>query len=276
MPPSEEFWTTPLAFAIVAGVAGAVVGPLFFWVRGRRLLPTQRLRRGDWSGRDVWLAFFLWLLVPSLAIGLLESLGFYEANFDTPPSPLRMALWASPLAVLLTLALVFWVLFQTSRTRPSHLGLTCARWRQNTALGYLAFLLLTPLILGFYFLIQLLLSLAFDTSPMEHPIKKLSEESLITPEWVLLMGEAILVASLLEELMFRGVLQGWLRRCSLSGHIMMILVTLGWGMYVLLTSLFPLPDQPARDVSAGPLVFAGIMAVGYGFALQRFWTPGRD
>src|SRR5439155_25306608 len=99
--------------------------------------------------------------VPRLTIDLLDSIGFFQTTiFDMPPSFLRKSLWASPLGTLLALALIFWLLFQSSRTRPSHLGITCARWRQNCALGYLAFLVSTPLILGLYLLIVWLLRLA--------------------------------------------------------------------------------------------------------------------
>ena len=188
MTPWDEFWNFPQAFALTAGVAGAVIGPLFFWVRGRRLLPMQRLRVAIWSGREVWLAFLLFLLGPSLAASLLDSLGFYDAIFDKPPSPTRMGLWAWPLGTLLTLALLFWVLFQTSRTRPSHLGLSCARWPQNTVVGYLGFLMLTPLVLGFYFVVLLVLWLVFGVSPDKHPWEKLSQEPLMLREWALLLA----------------------------------------------------------------------------------------
>ena len=55
---------------------------------------------------------------------------------------------------------------------------------------------------------------------------------------------------------------------------MMIVVTLGWELYLFLSSLFPLPDQPTEEVNAGPLIFAIILNLGYGFVLYLFWTPG--
>ena len=38
-------------------------------------------------------------------------------------------------------------------------------------------------------------------------------------EWVLLFFSAVVAAPMTEEMLFRGVIQGWLRRASLNGHI---------------------------------------------------------
>jgi membrane protease YdiL (CAAX protease family) len=275
VPLLEEFWDNLLAYAITVGAAGAAVAPLFFLAKGRRLLPMQRLRKGNWSGREVWLAFLVLLAVPDLSIGLLDSLGFYDVIFDKPPTSLRMSLWASPLAMLLRLAIVFWLLFQASRTRPSHLGLTIARWPQNSILGYLSFLALTPIVQGSYVLVVLLFNWVFGAIPEDHQLKKISEEHLAAVEWILLFGEAIISAPLLEELLFRGVLQGWLRRASFSGHVVVILVALGPGLIVFLNALFAESTEPAEYSNAGPLIFTIAVTVIYAWMLYRKWTSER-
>jgi membrane protease YdiL (CAAX protease family) len=272
----EEFYSTLLAYAITAGAAGAVMGALVVIFRVWRplRLPLQRFRKGHWSGLEVVWAFVLFVFVPSFAVGLLESLGFYQTTlFDKPPSSPRMALWASPLATLLTLALLCWFFFIKSGTRPSHLGLTRARWLQNSSLGYLSFLILTPLVLGLFFVILLLMRAVLDEMPETHVLERLSKEISTSVEWLLFFFWAIVSAPLLEELIFRGVLQGWLRRASLLGHVVFVLVTLAWVVFIFLLSLFPLADQTVKDANVGALIFAIVMATGYLFAVYRIWAP---
>jgi membrane protease YdiL (CAAX protease family) len=272
----EEFHSTLLAYAITAAAAGAVIGALLVIFRLQRplRLPVQRLRKGNWSGLEVVWAFVLLRFVPSFVVGLLDSLGFYQTTiFDKPPSSARMALWASPLFTLLTLALLCWFFFLKSGTRPSHLGLTRARWLQNGVLGYLSFLVLTPLVLGLFFFILLLLRMLFDETPESHVLEKLSQEISTGVEWLLFFFWAIVSAPLLEELIFRGILQGWLRRASFLGHILFVVVTLAWVVFIFLVSLFPLPDQPVREASVGALIFAIVMAVSYAYAAYRIWRP---
>ncbi len=174
-----------LGFGLVAVSAGLPVGLLFLTVRSRRLWPLQRLRKVRWKGPEVWLAFMTVFFVPMFAVDTLDSLSFFQTTlFDKPPSPARMALWAAPLTTLLTVAILFWLLFAASATRPSHVGMTLARWRQNIVLGTLAFLVVTPLVLGFYAVVQLLFRLALDSSPDTHALDKLAQEDLRAIEWV--------------------------------------------------------------------------------------------
>jgi membrane protease YdiL (CAAX protease family) len=281
----EEIWDNLIAYGITAAIAGLVLAPTFFFWRSRRVWPLQRLRKGFWTGGQVWIAFFIFLFVPSMAGDFLDQLGFFQvpALFEKIPSPIRQEIWAAPLATLLTLAVLIWILFISSRTRPSHLGLTLARWPQNVFLGYCGFLVVTPLLLGLYFLILLLI-------PRDmHPFEELGKEPLTVVEWGLLFFRASIAAALMEEVIFRGVLQGWLRRASMIGHVTLIFITLFLGFTAFLTSIFgntegmvkfmnalngdggPVP--PLKDPNAGPLIFVLILALGYGFILFRWWSP---
>ena len=223
--------------------------PLLFFVRRHHLWPVQRERTGRWSGGEVFLAFMLMAFMPGVAIDLLDQLGLYQVLFVKPPSRLREDLWAAPLATLLTLAFLFWLLFSSSKMRPADLGLTRARWRQNTLVGYGWFLVVTPLVLAFYFLILLLLRDVFDTVPQEHPLTEVSKEPLFPIEWILLFLRATVAAVILEEVVFRGVLQGWLRRASLVGHGTVMAVTLAFGFMAFIHPLLrPVAEVPAADV----------------------------
>jgi membrane protease YdiL (CAAX protease family) len=261
-----------LAFALTAAVAGIAVAPLYFMYRPRRLLPLERTRTGSWSGLEIWLAFLLFLLIPPITIDFLDSLGFFQKIYDKPPSSERMALWVMPLATPLILAFLVRLFFLVSRTRPSHLGLTPARWPHNTLVGYFSFLVLTPVVIGLYVLILVLMQLLQSAAPQPHPFGKLSQEGLMPVEWALFFLQAIVCAPVLEEVMFRGVLQGWLRRAPFLGHVMITAATVLWGLSAFLASLVVDRDG-ARGPNLGPLVFAVVMAAGYGWGVYRVWAP---
>ncbi len=214
----EQFQIGSLAFAITAGVAGAVCLPVYWKYRGRRLLPLQRIRPAHWTGREVWFAFAFLIMVPSIATSLLAGIGFFPVIFDEPPPEIRQALWASPLILLLALASLSGVLFLVSGTRLSHLGLSLTRLPQNCLLGYFSFLALTPLVLGLHLLIRLLFQTFFDTGFEVHWLEKLGQGELMTAEWVLLFFEAIVLAPVMEELYFRGLIQGWVQSADFAGQ----------------------------------------------------------
>lgn len=271
----EEIRVNALAFAITAGSAGIVVAAIACIFRPRRLVPLQWMRRGYWSGAEVWFAFIVFLLVPSMCRDLLEQLGFFQTSlFDKEPSLVRKDIWAAPFTMLFTLASLFMMLFVGSKTRPAQLGLGVTRWPQNIILGYAGFVVLTPPVLGLYFLIRTVFSNFLSLAPPEaHPFEDLSKEALLVAEWGLMFLRASVAAALLEELMFRGVLQGWLRRASFGGHVTIMAITLVLGLLAYLNTLVRGPDEPPKEPNLGPLCFAIVLAVGYGWAVYWVWSP---
>ena len=269
----EEFELNIWAYLVTAGVAGLLVSPLLLLVRRGRFLTLQRFRKGAWSGHEVFFVFLVFLFTPSLSQSLLESLNFFPKVLNNPPTPMRKDLWASPLTTLLFLALVYWVLFLGSRARPHHLGLSPARWPQNALLGYSGFVVYTPLVLGIYFLCVLAQEHFFSIPPEPHPFQELRKDPLTPVEWVLIFFRATFAAALMEEVVFRGVLQGWLRRASFLGHVSVVIVTVAIGFFTYLNTVVPVPDQPPKTPNLGPLVFALVLAVAYGAAMYRIWSP---
>ncbi len=90
--------------------------------------------------------------------------------------------------------------------------------------------------------------------------------------------------TLTEEIVFRGVLQGWLRRATLIGHIALLLVMLVAGALPLLHYVaLQLADEHDREILRGiapadwggaiasPILF-GSLAAGYAGCL---WWMGR-
>jgi membrane protease YdiL (CAAX protease family) len=104
-----------------------------------------------------------------------------------------------------------------------------------------------------------------------HSLIELGKQTLFDWEWLLMGFQATVAAPILEEVFYRGILQGWLRRATLPGHlvlcVMTVLFTGVWfsASHKTLVYLDYLP----------PLAFAGAMAVLYGGLLLRMKSEFR-
>jgi membrane protease YdiL (CAAX protease family) len=264
------------AYFVIAGLAlvliglGSLAAP-HFW---RQPLPMPRLRRGKWSGGEVLVALVGYLMV---------QIGVGDVISPIVPSPpegdagarqvqlARIAILGSPLIVALTLALVVTLLFAVSRTRPHHVGITWARWAANLNLGSMLFLVAAPVSLGIYYLVTQV------TGVKKNPLEVAAEHGLEPWEWGFLAFMTVIGAPIVEEYLFRGVLQGWLRRASLLGHATLVIVVLVAGSFPMLAYLaagLADADQkkalaevaPATLLDAGlSLVFSTVLVGGYVF-----------
>lgn len=215
-----------LAFHLAAFLLLAVLGGIACWIwvmgtRRQRLLPLPRRATGEWSGHEVFLVFVLFsTIVPPLVLFLFQNSGFYEHIYDKVPSLHRQQLWVWILVTPLTVAVVFLTLFLMSRTRPSAYGMSLVRLAPNLTAGYLCWLVVTPLVLGVFFLLMPWIPAE------EHPLAELGKQDLLPVEWALVIFQAVLAAPLLEELVFRGVLLGWMQRATWQGHCVVAAVAL--------------------------------------------------
>ena len=266
-----------IAYAVMAGASLVTLVGLYLVVPAlrRRLLPLSRLRPGAWNGRDVVSAFVIFFCVPLLIVLLLFPMGFFvpligpAPGLDPPDTPAlnlyleRASVISGPLILTAVLACLFAVLYIRSGTRPHHYGLSWSRWPANVALGLLAFVLATPLVLGIY---------ALATSVYDSNLHKLTILGQHHPEWwewALIGFQAVVAAPLLEEILVRGILQGWLRRATLSGHLGILSFTIllpGWAFASYL----------AEERQAGfeygkltPILFALLLATIYGWWMYR-------
>jgi membrane protease YdiL (CAAX protease family) len=90
------------------------------------------------------------------------------------------------------------------------------------------------------------------------------KEGLLDWEWALIGVEALAAAPFLEELVFRGVLQGWLVRCSRAGHLVVIAASL---LVAGLPCFFPAPN---KEPEPAPFIFALCLMPAYLFVLFRY------
>jgi membrane protease YdiL (CAAX protease family) len=268
----QEFLLSLLAYLIIGGIgivvaAAALTAAPYFW---RRPFPLPRLRPGRWSGREV----FATLMTPLIALYVVSGVLVPFADLPKPDgtneaavreAEERLLFLSNPVANVLTVALVITLLFATSRTRPQHLGLTWARWPANVVLGAGVFLTITVPVLAIHVVATWL------TGSGRHLLERLAHEGFVWWEWVVLFLMTVCGAPVVEEMLFRGVLQGWLRRASLVGHGVLV------ASVVALPLLPPFRPRDTTVMDAIPLLaFGGLLAAGYIIALRQLWWRAHE
>jgi membrane protease YdiL (CAAX protease family) len=213
----QELLAAAAAWLLVAALGFAV---LAVWrlcargaVRGAAWLPLERRRRVSWHGIDVAVCFSLLLFVPQAVHESLQKLGLFTwlyGDADNPAIREREGLWSSAVYAPLLVMLIMLGLHCVRRARLAEFGLTGRRAWHNVALGYLFWLVVTPTALA------LLIAVEFITPPQfiePHWLSKTGKTGLGPDEWVVMFLSAAVMAPLLEEILFRGVLLPWqLRR----------------------------------------------------------------
>jgi membrane protease YdiL (CAAX protease family) len=267
----HELQWSAIAYGSVAGLCILTLITLWLYVpaiRGR-WLPLPRLRPGSWSGYDVFLVFCIYRGFPLLIVYSLLQLRVFAAMFgpepdlerpsrDLPTYLSRCFNVSWPLILTVSLGMIVLVIFARSGSRPHHYGITWARWPANLTLGLVAFIVITPVVLGVYAPVALI----FPETP--HPMVTTGRADLHEWEWAFLAFQAIVAAPILEEIVFRGILQGWLRRATLRGHLAIGLVTMASVLEFAPATVY----LPWLEYFS-PLMFAAVLIGGYGWLLRR-------
>jgi membrane protease YdiL (CAAX protease family) len=239
----------------------------------KRWLPLPRLRPGTWTGHEVFLAFCIVQGFEPLIIDLLQPMGFFVPLIGPTPAvdgpgserslySLRCRCLSSPLSLTALLAMLFLVMFARSGSRPHHYGLSWGRWPANLGLGIMAFVLARPLVLGIFALSVLVFPQPAD------PLTALGNLNPPVWEWALFAFQMVVAAPLLEEILCRGILQGWLRRASLTGHLLFLTLTLFRTMFFGDLVKYDAATEKYRYQIA-PVAFSILLAAGYGWTLYR-------
>jgi membrane protease YdiL (CAAX protease family) len=183
---------------------------------------------------------FYW---PWLAFQALNRSGFYERIYGSefvaraeapgpPPVPpedeaardgdrYRLNLWGQALAFPLQVATVPVLFYFLLRVPPAALGLTAKRLGRNLAAGGLGFLLLTPAVWGVHLATQALVLRSGAGAVQEHPLTQLARGGATPAEWALIVFTAVVQAPVMEEILFRGMLQRTFARFRNGGHVAM-------------------------------------------------------
>jgi membrane protease YdiL (CAAX protease family) len=140
--------------------------------------------------------------------------------------------------------------------RPRLYGLHRARGIANVAVGLLGFVVVTPVVLAVFFLIE------YTTVRETHPLLSLLTAHDCPLLRGLLVFKACLAAPILEETFFRGILLGWLRRGFLIGQ----LVFLAAG---LILAIFQSQREPGNE--DGPFTLLGFLVAVTLVAVYGIW-----
>jgi membrane protease YdiL (CAAX protease family) len=176
--------------------------------------PHRRFRSVPWSGMELLLVLCIYFGSQLLIPLLLHALGIVHAAKDFSDfsiSELQAISIVSMLTAPLVIAVSVRLLWEHSQTRPRHLGISRWRWRSSLCLGYLAFLMMTPTVLGISYLANYLIHLLGRKS-IEHPLTRLGGPDASPLGCALMILQAMVAAPVLEEFVFRGVIQPWLAK----------------------------------------------------------------
>jgi membrane protease YdiL (CAAX protease family) len=235
------FWSW-LGLAVAGG--GVLLG-IWLLAPGTRgpLLPPQRHRAVPWSFLHIALVVFVGELWREACAAL----------FDPPGKNLKATLAAWPLQV----ASIIFLLRQYAGARLYQLGLSAHRLLKDLSAGFLFWLVLTPIVFGVYILV-----LVYE-QPQLQELEKLLEQGPASPAWWLAALGVLILAPVLEELLFRGVIQRWMVESPMAADLV-LLIALLWAIV-----------RGANLASWGPLLFLATVGPGYlAFEyLMRPWLP---
>lgn len=210
----------------LAGLAALVMS--IFWTTRHwpNIVPAPvRDRAIRWGFVEILLAFFGVVAGPALAFFILQNSGillwYYgpEASDPTTETGKRaLILWATTLGLAVAIPAVLGIARRISATRPRHFGLRLRWVRQGIALGVLGWVLVSPLVLAIHYGLFYLQERVLFWKVKRHLLEQLMLDHGRPTEWVLLTLQAVIVAPLWEELLFRGLLQPKLAKYPTSAH----------------------------------------------------------
>jgi membrane protease YdiL (CAAX protease family) len=192
-----------------------------YWLlrrRPSRLLPPQRHRAVPWNGVQVFLlAVATILLCPALADFLLRTTPLLQWLYGDDffgmlerkevYAVARYQVWLGVLAFPMRLAAIVAVL-RLADARAYQLGWTGRHVGRDVLLGVLTTLAVTPLAQSLNLVIGELWRRVVPELP-QHPLAEISRSHPHLIDWALIFLSAVVVAAVLEELLFRAILQSW-------------------------------------------------------------------
>lgn len=209
--------TTPHPFSIATDVAVVALAALaLFWIvrqlRSRQHpLPYQSRRPVPWGLIDLGVILMAMILTQSAMLAItnwVQSLNGMTVDPETPSIDQQMIrMMASSASKLLTLFVGIGLVQKRCGATEADLGWSWGKVFGDLKQGVTMFLLIVVPV----FAIQMALSLFFEP---QHPIIKLLRETP-SPMFFAICGVmAIFVAPIVEEFLFRVIIQGWLENVA--------------------------------------------------------------
>jgi len=146
----------------------------------------------------------------------------FQAAFSqgklSPIDATRVSLWEADLGLPLILVSILAMFFLASGTRPYQLGLTVSRFGKYILLAVITTVCVVPLVYMILGLADWLLRAGTGGVPEQHPIQQLIQSHPPALDFAVSALAAMLAAPLLEEFLFRGIIQPWFGARSSGGY----------------------------------------------------------
>jgi membrane protease YdiL (CAAX protease family) len=175
--------------------------------RHRELLVQELFPTVPWGAGSVLLLVFGWFVAGQISL-LFTGIPLQSTpKNQTPPAGFLLKMLASlTWTNAIMAALTPGVLFLTSRANLRDLGLAVPGLRRNLMRGLGAHILVTPVVYAVQFA-------AVKIWPKnEHPVEQLLQTGVSRSTAALIMISTVVVAPVCEELLFRGLILGWLHK----------------------------------------------------------------
>lgn len=204
-------WFRPLAAGLlVLAIVGG--GTLAVWHLRRKL------RRPLWAKPRPW----------PTPWGSVEALGL----------PLALAIAPQAGLPLLVLVIIYHLAQQSA---PTRLGLTVARPATHLTAAYVVWLLTVPIIFAVNYAVTRYHTDWLGLPRVVHPLLQRVSASDDPAVWTEFLLSVLLVAPLIEEVIFRGVVQGWATSRKLGGLVVL-------AVCAVVNALLPGPERWMRTV----------------------------
>jgi membrane protease YdiL (CAAX protease family) len=220
----------------------------------------------------------MYLFWPVFAGSLLGATGLFGTNekghAPAPEYELQFELCAALTALPFQLATPAALFGLLSNARPYQLGLSLRGCWRNGLAGVIGCVAFTPASYLVLLIAAALMKVVFKIEPEQHPLIKKLGTSPGNFDLFLTFAVAAIGAPLLEELLFRGVLQPWLIARRWGGHLAMgaalaMAVVLRMRYYRETVTDSGI-DWAALSFELSPVYFVLLLIPGYAYLCARF------
>lgn len=184
-----------------------------FRIRGR-LLESEPRSLVPWNGfPHVALAFFIYVVLPLVWLLFVQRWFGLVPDSDLTQLP-RVIAWllaGDSLLKFVAMAMVITFLRIDLSASLADLGFQKDKFTADLRLGLIAFVAVAPLIYFLQFVLKWIYN-QFADEEAAHPIEKLVHENGSTDVIFWAIFAAVIAAPIIEEFLFRGILQGWLEK----------------------------------------------------------------
>jgi membrane protease YdiL (CAAX protease family) len=200
----REAWVATFAALILGSLLGWTVA-LVRLAGGRPLVPYSPRRPVPWAFFDL-LALVAITLVTGAVVQLASGLSGRDDSAALTLGEQRLQTAGVIVASLLSIAVGLPLVWLRTGATPADFGWDCGQATNDLRRGIIGFVLLAPPVLG----LQALLVLFWK--PSKHPLIEGLKETPDLGLYTLAFAAAVVVAPLVEELLFRVILQGFLEK----------------------------------------------------------------